>query len=91
MSLERWNQFTSKQQCGNIAAKLGRASSQLSKGNNDNCNISLYRVLDMINYQKTIYYNSEIFRFYEYVAELTINNDKSQIDECASYCLSFAI
>jgi hypothetical protein len=75
MSLERWNQFTLKQQWGNIAAELGRASSQLSKGNSINCNLSLYRVLEMINYQKSIYNNSEIFRFYEYVSSLTINNN----------------
>jgi hypothetical protein len=91
MSLERWNQFTPQQQFGNIAAELGRASSQLSKGNYENCNLSLYRVLEMIDYQKSIYNNTEIFRFYEYVAGLTINNDKNQIDECASYCLSFCL
>ena len=77
MSLERWNQFTLQQQFGNIAAELGRASSQSFKGSNENCNLSLFRVLEMINYLKSNYNNTEIFRFYEYVAELTINNDKA--------------
>jgi hypothetical protein len=91
MSLERWNQFTHKQQFGNMAAELGRASSQLSKNKTQNCIDSIYRVLEMLEYQKTIDNNNELCRFNEYVASLIIIQDKEHIDECAQYCLSFAI
>jgi hypothetical protein len=91
MSLERWNQFTHKQQFGNMAAELGRASSQLNKNKIQNCIDSLYRVLEMLEYQKTIDNNLELCRFNEYVSSLIITQNKDQIDECAKYCLSFAL
>ena len=89
MVSEKWNKMTKYQRYGNITSELWRSKHSLEIDNIDNYKLSMYRVLEMLDYNKAVEKNIEMFRFYEYIAQQIDNPDIEILNNCYNYTMGF--
>lgn len=88
MISEKWNQMSKYQRFGNISSEICRSIQYLELESMANYESSMYRVLDMIDYNKNVDKNIELFRFYEHIAGLIFEPDLDELKSCFQYTMT---